>query len=145
MTCSVQKKIIKKPKPRFYPLLSVLTMATIFDKVPQAPEDAVFGLSAQCTLDPSPNKINLVIGAYRDEDLKPWVLPVVRSAQTQLATDPNQNHEYLSIDGSPVCIYWKAKLRYLRFIPSHRLFFSNHVDDRTTGILPPRFEIDFGR
>lgn len=77
-------------------------MSTIFDKVPLAPEDAVFGLSAQCNADPSPNKVNLVIGAYRDEDLKPWVLPVVRQVQTQLATDANQNHEYLAIDGSPV-------------------------------------------
>ena len=77
-------------------------MSTIFDKVPLAPEDAVFGLAAQCSADPNPNKVNLVIGAYRDEDLKPWVLPVVRQVQTQLATDPVQNHEYLAIDGSPV-------------------------------------------
>ena len=80
------------------------TMSTVFDKVPLAPEDAVFGLSAQCNADPSPKKVNLVIGAYRDEDLKPWVLPVVRQVQTQVATDPAQNHEYLGIDGSPVRI-----------------------------------------
>ena len=77
-------------------------MASIFEHIPQAPEDAVFGLAAQCVADPSPNKVNLVIGAYRDEDLKPWVLPVVRQVQTQLASDPKENHEYLSIDGSPV-------------------------------------------
>jgi aspartate aminotransferase len=77
-------------------------MASVFEKVPLAPEDAVFGLAAQCAADPNPNKVNLVIGAYRDEDLKPWVLPVVRQVQTQLASDPVQNHEYLAIDGSQV-------------------------------------------
>lgn len=77
-------------------------MASVFNSIPQAPEDAVFGLSAQCVADPSPNKINLVIGAYRDEDLKPWVLPVVRQVQVELASNPKENHEYLGIDGSPV-------------------------------------------
>lgn len=77
-------------------------MASVFDQVPLAPADAVFGLAAQCSADPSPNKVNLVIGAYRDEHLKPWVLPVVREVQTQIATDPVQDHEYLDIDGSRV-------------------------------------------
>jgi len=85
-------------------------MSTVFDKVPLAPEDAVFGLSAQCNADPSPKKVNLVIGAYRDEDLKPWVLPVVRQVQTQVATDPAQNHEYLGIDGSPDFCHHAARL-----------------------------------
>jgi aspartate aminotransferase len=85
-------------------------MSTIFDKVPLAPEDAVFGLSAQCSADPHPEKVNLVIGAYRDEDLKPWVLPVVRQVQTQLASDPAQNHEYLAIDGSQEFCHHAARL-----------------------------------
>jgi aspartate aminotransferase len=46
--------------------------------VPQAPEDPLFGLAREYKADDSPNKIDLGIGAYRDENAKPWVLPVVK-------------------------------------------------------------------
>lgn len=48
------------------------------DVVPQAPEDPLFGLMAAFRRDTNPNKVDLGIGAYRDDDAKPWVLPVVR-------------------------------------------------------------------
>ena len=36
---------------------------------------------------------------YRDEEGKPWVLPVVRTVEQQMAADETLNKEYLSIDG----------------------------------------------
>jgi len=48
------------------------------DLVPQAPEDALFGLMAAFKRDTDPNKVDLGIGAYRDDNAKPWVLPVVK-------------------------------------------------------------------
>ena len=48
------------------------------DVVPQAPEDPLFGLMAAYRRDTSPNKVDLGIGAYRDDNAKPWVLPVVK-------------------------------------------------------------------
>lgn len=48
------------------------------DVVPQAPEDALFGLMAAFRRDSDPNKVDLGIGAYRDDNAKPWVLPVVK-------------------------------------------------------------------
>ena len=36
---------------------------------------------------------------YRDDEGKPWVLPVVSSTEVALAADKTLNHEYLSIDG----------------------------------------------
>jgi aspartate aminotransferase len=33
-----------------------------------------------CDNDTFPQKVDLVIGAYRGEDAKPWILPVVRKA-----------------------------------------------------------------
>ncbi|KAJ3308607.1 Aspartate aminotransferase, cytoplasmic [Blyttiomyces sp. JEL0837] len=51
-----------------------------FDNVPLAPLDAIFALSGACNADPDPLKINLSIGAYRDNDGKPWVLPVVKKS-----------------------------------------------------------------
>ena len=74
---------------------------TVFDKenVPQAPEDPLFGLMAAYRKDSFEKKVDLGIGAYRDNNAKPWVLPVVKQADAILRNDPNLNHEYLPIAG----------------------------------------------
>ena len=53
---------------------------TVFtsDNVPQAPEDPLFGLMAAYRKDEFEKKVDLGIGAYRDDKAKPWVLPVVK-------------------------------------------------------------------
>lgn len=48
------------------------------DAVPQAPEDPLFGLMAAYRADKFEKKVDLGIGAYRDDNAKPWVLPVVK-------------------------------------------------------------------
>lgn len=48
------------------------------DVVPQAPEDPLFGLMAAYRADDFDKKVDLGIGAYRDDNAKPWVLPVVK-------------------------------------------------------------------
>jgi aspartate aminotransferase len=48
------------------------------DIVPQAPEDPLFGLAAAYKADTSDKKVDLGIGAYRDDTGKPWILPVVK-------------------------------------------------------------------
>jgi aspartate aminotransferase len=74
---------------------------TVFTKneVPQAPEDPLFGLMAAYRKDSFDKKVDLGIGAYRDDSAKPWVLPVVKKAEEILSKDPNLNHEYLPIAG----------------------------------------------
>ncbi|KAM0431882.1 hypothetical protein ACHAPT_005135 [Fusarium lateritium] len=69
------------------------------DIVPQAPEDALFGLARAYKADESTSKVDLGIGAYRDENAKPWVLPVVKKADEILRNDPELNHEYAPIAG----------------------------------------------
>jgi aspartate aminotransferase len=49
--------------------------------------------------DESPDKVDLGIGAYRDDNAKPWVLPVVKKADDVIRNDPELNHEYLPIVG----------------------------------------------
>lgn len=44
--------------------------------------------------DQDPNKINVGIGAYRDDDGKPWVLPSVKEAQARII-ERNQDMEYV--------------------------------------------------
>jgi len=60
------------------------TSATRFqaDVCPQAPEDPLFGLMAAYRKDTSDKKIDLGIGAYRDNNAKPWILPVVTKVGT---------------------------------------------------------------
>ena len=55
-------------------------METLFTEnvVPQAPEDPLFGLMAAYRKDDSDKKVDLGIGAYRDNSAKPWILPVVK-------------------------------------------------------------------
>ncbi|KAE8144615.1 pyridoxal phosphate-dependent transferase [Aspergillus avenaceus] len=69
--------------------------------VPAAPEDALFGLAQAFRNDPSDKKVDLVIGAYRDDNAKPWILPVVRKAGNIIHNDSSINYEYLPIKGLP--------------------------------------------
>ncbi|CAH0020158.1 unnamed protein product [Clonostachys rhizophaga] len=69
--------------------------------VPQAPEDTHYGLRAAYESDESPEKVNLVIGAYRDNNGRPWTLPVIRKAEAIFFHDPNRNNEYPPIAGVP--------------------------------------------
>jgi aspartate aminotransferase, cytoplasmic len=98
------------------------------DAVPKAAEDPLFGLMAAYKKDTSENKVDLGIGAYRDDNAKPWVLPVVKrvccivkflepfntfvqhkqklksilyQADDIIRNDPNLNNEYLPIAGLP--------------------------------------------
>lgn len=70
-----------------------------FSEVDYVELPAVFHLSARHTADPHPDKVNLTVGAYRTEAGKPWVLPVVKKAESMLAADDTLNKEYLSMGG----------------------------------------------
>jgi aspartate aminotransferase len=63
---------------------------TVFTKneVPQAPEDPLFGLMAAYRKDSFDKKVDLGIGAYRDDSAKPWVLPVVKKVQINPSSFP---------------------------------------------------------
>lgn len=71
-----------------------------FDDVAQAPPDLVLGITEAFKADTHPDKLNLGVGAYRDEDLKPYVLEVVRKAEEKILAS-NLDHEYLAIQGLP--------------------------------------------
>ena len=52
--------------------------ASRLDAVEQAPADPILGVSEAFKADNSPDKLNLGVGAYRTEELKPYVLGVVK-------------------------------------------------------------------
>merc|ERR1712216_593035 len=56
------------------------------EKVPMGPADPILGLNDAFNKDTDPRKINLGVGAYRDDNGKPWVLPSVKAAEAGMAS-----------------------------------------------------------
>lgn len=69
-----------------------------YNKIPMAPDDPILGVTIAFNKDTSPNKINLGVGAYRDDNGKPEVLKCVRKAE-ELIANKKMDHEYLPIVG----------------------------------------------
>lgn len=70
-----------------------------FGDVEMLPPDGIYGIAANAKADPDV-VANLVIGAYRDEEGKPFILPSVGAAKEGRAADPTVIHEYLPIRGN---------------------------------------------
>ena len=66
-----------------------------FVSVPLAEPDPILHLNTLFKQDSDPSKISVGVGAYRDDQGKPVVLPIVKKAAAELSAD----HEYLPIDG----------------------------------------------
>ncbi|KAI8994952.1 aspartate aminotransferase [Pilobolus umbonatus] len=71
-----------------------------WNAVPQGPPDAILGVTEAYKKDPSPKKMNLGVGAYRDDTGKPYVLTSVRKAE-KIIMDNNIDKEYAGITGVP--------------------------------------------
>mmetsp|Transcript_56172 Transcript_56172/g.154882 ORF Transcript_56172/g.154882 Transcript_56172/m.154882 type:complete len:424 (+) Transcript_56172:198-1469(+) len=82
--------------------MAVRSMSTggWMSELPMGPPDALFGLIDAFNKDPAEKKISLGIGAYRDDNNKPHVLPSVRKAE-KVVLDNMMNHEYAGIAGVP--------------------------------------------
>lgn len=62
-------------------LIVLLDSVSVFQQVPLAPPDAIFNLTNQFKADTDPKKINIGVGAFRTDELKPYVLPVVKKVR----------------------------------------------------------------
>ena len=71
-----------------------------WSQVPQGPPDAILGITEAFKKDSNPQKINLGVGAYRDDKGKPYVLPSVKTAE-QKVVQQNLDKEYAGITGVP--------------------------------------------
>lgn len=77
--------------------------------VEMGPPDAILGVTEAYKRDSNPKKINLGVGAYRDDSGKPFVLPSVRQAEEKMR-QANLDHEYAGIAGLPEFTREAAKL-----------------------------------
>lgn len=64
-----------------------------------APPDPILGTSLAYKADKDPKKINLGVGAYRDDNEKSYIFNVVRRVEQELVFDPKLDKEYAPIDG----------------------------------------------
>jgi len=78
---------------------------SLFDAVQMAPRDPILGLNEQFNADPNPNKVNLGVGVYYDDNGKLPLLQCVAQAEQQLMDSPKPRG-YLPIDG--IAAYDKA-------------------------------------
>ena len=61
--------------------------------------------------DPNPEKLNLGVGAYRDDNGNPFILECVKEAERRIISK-NMNHEYGPIGGTPDFTRLSAELLF---------------------------------
>jgi len=84
--------------------------STVFGNVESLPPDAIFFTKQRYKEDTDKRKVNLGIGAYRDDNGKPKVLDIVRKVEKEMASDEKLNKEYLPIGGDAEFIALSQKL-----------------------------------
>ena len=72
--------------------------APLLAAVEMAPRDPILGVTELFNADPNPNKVNLGVGVYYDENGKVPLLECVRRAE-HVITERGAPHAYLPIDG----------------------------------------------
>lgn len=70
-----------------------------FMHIPMAPADPILSLTTGFKNDKDPKKVNLGVGAYRDNNGKPYIFPIVKKVEHEIVNDPTLDKEYAPIDG----------------------------------------------
>ncbi|CAL6088197.1 Aspartate_aminotransferase [Hexamita inflata] len=74
-----------------------------FSHVPKPIPDPILYINALYNQDTNPNKVALGVGAYKDENGKPWILPSVRKAEEIISSDlAKYSKEYPPQAGYPL-------------------------------------------
>ena len=70
-----------------------------FAHVQMAPADPILSLTTGFKNDKDPKKVNLGVGAYRDNNGKPYVFPIVKKVEKEIVDDATLDKEYAPIEG----------------------------------------------
>jgi aspartate aminotransferase len=90
---------------------NAFTKRLLWNEIPLASADKILGLNVAYKEDNHPNKINLGVGAYKDDFGKSLVLPSVREAECRILAR-NMDHEYAGIDGVPTFVSKALEFSY---------------------------------
>eukprot|EP00640_Fibrocapsa_japonica_P001759 CAMPEP_0113938202 /NCGR_PEP_ID=MMETSP1339-20121228/4610_1 /TAXON_ID=94617 /ORGANISM="Fibrocapsa japonica" /LENGTH=457 /DNA_ID=CAMNT_0000941195 /DNA_START=55 /DNA_END=1428 /DNA_ORIENTATION=- /assembly_acc=CAM_ASM_000762 len=107
------QRMRKLLKEKFSPLqeMADIPITSPFRDVPMGPPDAILGIKEAFDKDTYDGKVNLSVGAYRDNDGKPVVLPSIRQAE-KIILDQEKNHEYAPIAGLAEFVEVSLKFAY---------------------------------
>lgn len=86
---------------------------SFFESVTQLPDDPIMALPIAFAADTRPNKVNLGIGSYKDDEGLFFLLPTVKETEKKLLTKETDK-EYLPIDGDPRLIQATLELIFGR-------------------------------
>lgn len=93
------QQILIQNQPAYLPALyQAVRHSSWWSGVEMGPPDAILGVTEAFKRDTNPKKMNLGVGAYRDDQGKPFVLPSVRKAEHRII-EAEMNHEYAPIIG----------------------------------------------
>lgn len=81
------------------------TNVSRFDGVTMAPPDPILGVSEAFRADTNAMKLNLGVGAYRTEELQPYVLDVVKKVCSFLNNSQQVNELQSSLSSLPKSPY----------------------------------------
>ena len=84
---------------------------SLWAHVPLGPRDPIIGVTEQFKEDTSKRKLNLGVGAYRDDQNKPVVLKSVKEAQ-HILFHQSLDNEYAPIAGDAEFIQYAVQLAY---------------------------------
>lgn len=70
-----------------------------FLHVQMAPADPILSLTTGFKNDKDAKKVNLGVGAYRDNNGKPFVFPIVKKVELEIVNDKSLDKEYAPIEG----------------------------------------------
>lgn len=90
---------------------SVRAFSSWWGDVPMGPKDPILGVTEAFKADSHASKMNLGVGAYRDDSGKPVVLPSVAEAQRRVL-DAGLDNEYAPIGGDPAFVKLALELAY---------------------------------
>jgi aspartate aminotransferase len=107
--------LLSKPcgalRTRLSTALPAARSASHWANIKLAPPDKILGLNEAFKADTRTNKVNLGVGAYRDDKGKPFVLPSVQRAIDDLEK-MKLDHEYSSIAGVQTFIDKSVEFAY---------------------------------
>eukprot|EP00566_Odontella_aurita_P010146 CAMPEP_0113546876 /NCGR_PEP_ID=MMETSP0015_2-20120614/12047_1 /TAXON_ID=2838 /ORGANISM="Odontella" /LENGTH=436 /DNA_ID=CAMNT_0000447375 /DNA_START=54 /DNA_END=1364 /DNA_ORIENTATION=- /assembly_acc=CAM_ASM_000160 len=86
--------------------------STFLSEIPLGPPDAILGIAEAFKSCDDPKKVNVCVGAYRDESGRPWVLPSVKEAERRMIDDGDANKEYAPIAGDAAYVNLALKFAY---------------------------------
>ena len=94
----MQRSFLTLLDKQFEPNLTKFTVNN-FIHVQMAPADPILSLTTHFKNDPDKKKVNLGVGAYRADNGKPFVFPIVKKVEKEIVDDPTLDKEYAPIEG----------------------------------------------